>query len=53
MMRGKYYINITLSFLTMISTCIMYQHNYKYIYIYALSVHYVPLIIYVVVVQMN
>ena len=33
-MRGKYYINITLRFLffhlTIMSTGIMYQHNYKY-----------------------
>ena len=54
MMRGNYYINITLHFLyfhitiTMI-TGIMYQHNSKY----ALILLYVPLIIYYVVVKMN
>ena len=54
-MRGNYYITITLHFfyfhitITM-NTGIMYQHNYKYI---ALMLHYVPLIIYYVVVKMN
>ena len=51
MMRGNYYINITLHFLyfhinIIMSTCIMYQHN-------SLRLHYVPLIIYYVVVKMN
>ena len=37
MMRGNYYINITLHFLyfhitIIMTTCIMYQHNYKYMH---------------------
>ena len=53
-MREKYDINITLRFLyfhiTFMSTCIMHQHNYT---LYALSLRYVPLIIYVVFVKIN
>ena len=41
MMRGKYYINITLHFL------------YFKLLIYALSLHYVPLIVYFFVLKMN
>ena len=52
MMRGNFYNNITLHFLyfhitIIMSTRIMYQHNY------ALRLHYVPLIIYYVVLKMN
>ena len=50
-MRGNYYMNITLHFLYFhlnitMRASIMYQHNYKYM-------HYVPIIIYYVVVKMN
>ena len=50
MMRWKYSINIALNLLYFYkSTGIMCQHNYKY----ALSLHYVPLIICFVVLKMN
>ena len=43
MMRGKYYINITLRFLffylTIMSTSIMYQHNYKYMHYACIMYH--------------
>ena len=52
-MRGKYNIHITLHFLHFyltMSTCVMYQHNYKCIVVTVSSLHDVPHIIYFVVV---
>ena len=53
-MRGKYYINITRRFLYFhLPLCLQVLCTNIIINIYAPSVHYVPLNIYFVVVQMN